>query len=334
LLSNLKKLQELAAQAEHNGATLQNVEIAGIDGKEICLQIVEGETEFEISIPETLKLPVTSIDFETGQVSGKAEVPDEFRGWFNEYLSALVSDDDRAALIDLRKSIDAENIAASNTFRAVALGNFATISVKPEAINRALLAPSFVATKDGPMLVPILGLARPGNRGLNMSISAGGSFRVAGKAEGEILVTAGRFDSLHALNAQGRVMAFNTTFSVPMQFKLVNGQTFVLLRNFNEVKRVGNYLVPNAWIEGDKITMSHSLVGVTGQPGTPRETFRVALKNLDISNQQELWLQIRNYNMSRLFTAYTASRELKSEKLKNMLSASIASQIETMLKSL
>ena len=333
-MSNLQKLQELAAQAEQNGATLRNVEIAGIDGKEICLQTVEGETEFEISIPETLKLPVASIDFETGQVSEKAEVPDEFRGWFNEYLSALVSDDDRAALIDLRKSIDEENITASNTFRAVALGNFATINVKPEAINRALLAPSFVATKDGAMLVPILGLARPGNRGLNMSISAGGSFRVAGKAEGEILVTAGRFDSVHALNAQGRVMEFNTAFSLPMQFKLANGQTFALLRNFNKVKRVGNGLVPNAWIEGDKITMSHSLVGVTGQPRAPRETFRIALKDLDISNQQELWLQIRNYNMSRLFTAYTASRELKNEKLRKMLSASIASQIETMLKSL
>ena len=334
-MSDLKKLQELAAQAEQNGATLRNVEIAETDEAEVCLRVSEDATEFEISIPDSMKVPVKAVDFETGQISETAEMPDEQRAWFNAYLSALVDDEDRAALTSLRRSIDEENLTASNTFRTVALGNFVTINAKPAAINQALLSPSFVSTADGPMLVPILGLARPGNKGLAMNISAGGSFRVAGKATEEILVTAGRFDALHALNAQGRVLSFATAFALPMKITLPNKQNFSILRNFNDVKRVQNGILPKAWLDGDTITMSHCMVGVrTGKPHIARETFRAAIKELDIPNHLDLWIMIRNYNMSRLFDAYTASRELKNEKLGKMLSASISSQIETMLKSL
>ena len=163
-MSDLKKLQELAAQAEQNGATLRNVEIAETDEAGVCLRVSEGATEFEISIPDSMKVPVKAVDFETGQISETAEMPDEQRAWFNAYLSALVDDEDRAALTSLRRSIDEENLTASNTFRAVALGNFVTINAKPAAINQALLSPSFVRPLTAPCSSQFWVLPGPGTK--------------------------------------------------------------------------------------------------------------------------------------------------------------------------
>lgn len=333
-MSDLNKLQELAAQAAEEGATLKNVELARNDEGDLVLQAIDGAADFEVSIPEAMQISVEDIDFETGQLRAGSAIEEPLRGWFNAYLTAMVDDEDRAALVAMRKSIDAENLTASNTFRGLALGNFVTINTKPEAINRALMSSSIVGTQKGAVLVPILGLARAGMMGLSMSMSAGGSFRSTGRAAEEIRLSAGRFDALHALNAHGQVLDFTTAFSLPAGLQLPNEKTLSIARNFSETQMVGKALVPKAWEDGKVIRMSYCPVGIGGQPRMAREVFRAALKHLDLAGQDMIWGSIRNYNMSRLFQAYVKSNELKDANLRKILSQSIRSQIETMLKSI
>ena len=333
-LSDLSKLQDLAAQAANEGATLKNIEIAKTDDGVLMLKSADGKADFEISIPKEMLLDVNDIDFATAQVREDSSIEDPMRGWFNAYLAALVDDDDRAELAKIRKAIDVSNLTASSTYRGLALGNFVTINSKPQSLNRALLSASMIATADGVKLVPVLGLARAGNVGLAMNLSAGGSFRSTGRAEDEIRVTMGRFDALHALNTQGRLLDFPVAFSLPLTLSLPEERTLTISRNFHENQTVGKSVLPRAWAEGKDIKMSYCPVSMSARPRMAREMFRAALKPIDISGLDMVWGMVRNYNMSRLFDAYVQSGELKDEKLRDLLTQSIRSQIETFLKSI
>lgn len=333
-MSELNKLQELAAQAAEEGATLKNVEIASSDDGKLILKSIDGSADFEISIPEAMLLPADDIDLATAKVRESASIEEPMRSWFNAYLAAMVDGEDRAVLASVRKAIDKSNLTASSTFRGLALANFLTINTKPEALNRSLLSASMIGTASGPKLVPILGLARAGAGGLSLSVSAGGSFRVTGRAAEEIRVSMGRFDALHALNTQGQVLDFPTAFSLPLSLTLPEKRSISIARNFTESQVVGKMAVPKAWAEGDEIKMSYCPIGLGNQPRAAREVFRAALKPLDIAGLDMVWGLVRNYNMSRLFDAYVASGELEDEKLRKMLSQSTRSQIETMLKSI
>ena len=191
-----------------------------------------------------------------------------------------------------------------------------------------------IATADGVKMVPILGLARSGNVGLSMNLSAGGSFRSTGRAEGEIRVAMGRFDALYALNTQGQVLDFPVAFSLPLSLSLPDKRTLTIARNFHESQTVGKAVVPRVWTEGKDVKMSYCPVSMSARPRMAREMFRAALKPIDISGLDMVWGMVRNYNMSRLFDAYVQSGELKDEKLRDLLTQSIRSQIETFLKSI
>ena len=333
-MSDLKKLQELAAQAAEEGATLKNVEIAASDDGTLILKSLDGSADFEISIPEAMMLPVEDIDFSTLTIGESSSIEEPMRGWFNAYLAAMVDEGDRAALALVRKAIDKANLTVSSSFRGLALANFLTINTKPEALNRSLLAPSMIGTATGAKVLPILGLARAGNGPLSLSVSAGGSFRVSGRADEEIRVSVGRFDALHALNSQGQPLNFATAFSLPLSLTLPEKRSIHIGRNFSDTQKIGKAIVPKAWAEGDEIRMSYCPIGLASQPRAAREAFRVALKPLNVSGIDMVWGLVRNYNMSRLFDAYVASGELEDENLRKMLSQSIRSQIETMLKSI
>ena len=333
-MSDLNKLQELAAQAAEEGVTLKNVEIASSDDGIPILKTVDGAADFEISIPETMLLPAADIDFATAKVGESASVEEPMRAWFNDYLTAMVDDEDRAALALVRKAIDQSKLTVNSVFRGLALANFLTINIKPEALNRSLLSASMVGTASGPKLIPFLGLARAGAGGPSLSVSAGGSFRATGRAEGEIRVSMGRFDALHALNSQGQVLDFPTAYSLPLSLTLPEKRSITISRNFSESQVIGKLAVPKAWADGDEIKMSYCPLGFSNQPRAAREMFRTALRPLNITGLDMVWGLVRNYNMSRMFDAYVASGELEDENLRKMLSQSLRSQIETMLKSI
>lgn len=334
-MSDLEKLNALAAEAAERGATIKNAEFGQSDSGDVILQASAESADIEVSIPGPMQIAVSDIDFNTAQLSEGAAIDQGLREWTNAYLAALVDDADRQALVQVRKAIDAENLTARSEFRGLGAANFLTINTKTDGINRALLAPSIVATQRGPVLLPILGAARQGNMGIVMSISAGGSFRATGKGvTGEIQVTAGRFDSLHALNAHGRAQTFASAFSLPLALSLPNGRHFSVGRNFTETQTVGQAQVPKAWMEGDAIKMSYCPVALGANPNAARMTFRTALKHIDMPGQEMAWASLRNYNLARLFEAYVAAGDIKDAALKEIFAQALACQIETMLKSI
>ena len=250
-MSDLQKLQELTADAAQRGVTFNNVELGRSDAGDLILRTTTSGSAIEISIPEPLHIPISTVNMSTGQLDEKADMDESLRDWVNAYLAALVTDEDRQTLSGIREAIDAENLTANSAFRGLGIANFLTINTKIEALNQALLAPSVVATNKGQVLLPILGAARPGNMGVPLNITAGGSFRATGKdIQDEIRVTAGRFDSMHSLNAHGRVLSFGATFSLPATLSLQDQRTLVIGRNFNETRTVGQAQVPKAWADG------------------------------------------------------------------------------------
>lgn len=334
-MSDLQKLQELTADAAQRGVTFNNVELGRSDAGDLILQTTTSGSAIEISIPEPLHIPISTVNMSTGQLDEKADMDESLRDWVNAYLAALVTDEDRQTLSGIREAIDAENLTANSAFRGLGIANFLTINTKIEALNQALLAPSVVATNKGQVLLPILGAARPGNMGVPLNITAGGSFRATGKdIQDEIRVTAGRFDSMHSLNAHGRVLSFGATFSLPAMLSLQDQRTLVIGRNFNETRTVGQAQVPKAWADGSAIKMSYCPVALGGNPRAAQLAFRTALKHLDLTGQDVAWSTLRNYNVSRLFEAYVATGDIKHDGLRKKLAESIACQIETMLKSI
>lgn len=333
-MSDLQKLQELAADAALRGVTIKNVEIDLNDGGQAFLRTTSDNVDIEISIPEALQINIEDIDFNTCQLHETAELDGGLRDWVNAYLAALVEESDRETLVGMRNAINNEHLTAVSAFRGLGLGNFLTINTKPEAINRALLAPSIVATRTGQVLLPILGLARNGT-GHPMTISAGGSFRITGKqVSGELMVSAGRFDSLHALNVHARCLEFQSAFSLPLSLSLPDGGTFSVGRNLTEHVTSGNAVFPRIVVEGNDIKMSYCPIAFGQRPGAAILVFRSAMKHQNLPNNDAIWVNMRKYNMSRTFEAYTATDTIEDAALKEIMASSLACQIETMLKSI
>lgn len=334
-MSDLQKLQALTEAAAQRGVTLKNIELGESDTGDLILQTTAQGSTIEASIPEPMHIPLSAIDMSTGQLAETADMDESLRDWTNAYLAALATDEDRQALLELRQAIDAENLNTTSAFRGLGIANFLTIDTKVEALNHALFAPSVIATNKGQVLLPILGVSRPGQMGVPLNISAGGSFRATGKdIQDEIRVTAGRFDSLHALNAHGRVLSFGGSFSLPATLTLQDQRKLMIGRNFNETRMVGKAQVPKAWAEGNVVKMAYCPVALSSNMGGAQVVFRTALKHLDLTGLDIAWSSLRNYNVSRLFEAYVATGDINHDGLRKKLAGSIACQIETALKSI
>ena len=170
-MSNLDQLRALADEAAASGATLKNIQLDEQDGH-LMLPVVDPGASFEVSIPAEMQLPTDKIDMETGVLVEDSGLEAEQHDWFTRYLRALVSEEQRAALVDLRSGIDAAGLHEDETFKGLALNNFITIDTSPAAINRALLSRHLVGTKNGPVLLPVLGAGRHSMEGATLSMSA------------------------------------------------------------------------------------------------------------------------------------------------------------------
>lgn len=332
-MSNLDQLRALADEAAASGATLKNIQLDEQDGH-LMLPVVDPGASFEVSIPAEMQLPTDKIDMETGVLVEDSGLEAEQHDWFTRYLRALVSEEQRAALVDLRSGIDAAGLHEDETFKGLALNNFITIDTSPAAINRALLSRHLVGTKNGPVLLPVLGAGRHSMEGATLSMSAGGSFRATGKAEGEVSIVAGRFDALHGTNTFSQLQSFRTAFSIPLALSLPENRQLIVSRALSDTVVVGKTLLPRTAEKDRTITMAYTPVGMSANPAAPREVFRAALKPFNVPRVDEIWSRVKLYNNTRLFKAYVASQSLEHAELRKMLSGSLATQIETALESI
>lgn len=332
-MSKQELMQTLLEQSEQFGAVFRNVRVEGFDNG-FGLVAVNANADIEISVPKEMQLSRDAVDMTTGKLKAEADVPAEYRDWVDRYLSVLLNKDRMEAEAAKREFVAAMDEETQETFSGMALGNFLNPATDVETTNQFLLGNQFIGSSAGPVLNPILGLARPGQSALTMQVSANGSFRVVGKAEEEINVVAGPYDALHALNSMNHAARFNAAFSVPMAVQLAKGGTLRIGRAFHDKQRVQNMSLPRVSRQGEIISLAYIPIGFANQPRAPREIFRQTLKPFDLAGLDELWSRIRSYNLSKLFKAYVRAQALEHAGLKADLSETLTSQIETVLESI
>ena len=332
-MSNKELMQTLLEQSEQFGAVFRNVQVEATDNG-LGLAAVKAGADIEISVPKDMQLSRDAVDMNTGKLKAEADVPTDYRDWVNRYLSILLNKDRMKAETSKREFVAAMDEETRESFNGIALGNFLNTETNTETVHQFLLGNQFVGSNTGPVLNPILGLARPGKGALSMQVSANGSFRVVGKAEEEINIVAGPYDALHSLNSMNHVARFNAAFSVPMALQLSKGGTLRIGRALHDKQRVQNMNLPRASRQDGVISLAYLPVGFANQPRAPREVFRQTVKPFDLAGLDELWSSIRSYNLSRLFKAYVRTQTLEHAGLKADLSETLTSQIETMLESI
>ena len=210
---NADVMQELLQEGEGFGAVFRNVKVEQFDHG-LGLSITKAMADFELSLPADLQLSKDAIDFETGQIKPDFEADAAYKDWVNRYLAALLSPEALDAERAKREAFAALSDEAKEDFAGLGLFNYLNEDTDQETLHRFLLNGQFIGGAEGPILLPILSLAKPGLASAPLQISANKSFRAVGKAEHEVNIAAGPFDALHALNSLNHVGRFSASFSL------------------------------------------------------------------------------------------------------------------------
>lgn len=141
---------------------------------------------------------------------------------------------------------------------------------------------------------------------LNHSASAPGfdtrdGVRVSGVFSGEVLVSYSVTDSWHRFFTQHFVSDEGRAFSLPCSTPLANGKTLVIGDAFGEKQaRADGAVLPILRTDGDRILVSHVLLGDERMPRRPRTIFRALFPALAPDTADEIFQWIASANMRLL----------------------------------
>ncbi len=150
---------------------------------------------------------------------------------------------------------------------------------------------------DEPVFMPVIDLINHGRDAQGFDTRDG--IRVAGSFPGEVLVHYGPADSIGRFFSQqfvsDELSAFSLTITIPVA---AGGKTlYVGRRIFEKQTASAMPLLPVVREDGDRVTLSHLMLGNERMPRLPRTLFRQVLPSLATEQADELFQRIVNTNI-------------------------------------
>ncbi len=122
--------------------------------------------------------------------------------------------------------------------------------------------------------------------------------RVAGTFPGEVLVDYGPADSLSRFFSHQFISDESRAFSLPISLPITNGNNLIVGRAIHERQLASAFaLLPVRQEEGDRVVLSHLMLGNERMPRMPRTIFRHLLPALASEQSDELFQLIVRANM-------------------------------------
>jgi hypothetical protein len=250
--------------------------------------------------PKNLLYSVTELEFADGALrvkknpSGVGEKEKEF---FNAYQAAFSwgagGEKDSAAFVESMDALPAD-------LRDRLTKQFALMTVfrgsPTERTQRRFLRSRMIHSQGKQVVMPVVELVNHGTDGAGFEFKDGIS--VKGTFKDEILVRYNLTDPLGVVAVWGFASEEPVAFSVPMRLPAGNKRRLVILRNFNQIEKLGNTRAPTVKVTGEAIELSHLMLGHKKFPRLSKGVFYRLMKSQGIEHDaaEELFDRITHYN--------------------------------------
>jgi hypothetical protein len=147
------------------------------------------------------------------------------------------------------------------------------------------------------VLMPVLELCNHSRHGVDFDVGSD-HVGVTGRfADGEVLLRYSVADSWQRFIQYGFVCEERAAYSLPMEIRLQSGRLAVGHDPAAGRPRNG-YLMPHMAVEGERVTLSHVMLGDRDVPHAPRSVFIAALREAGIGQPAILFDRIAHINRS------------------------------------
>jgi hypothetical protein len=251
-----------------------------------------------LSVPRSLLFPTDAVALVDGRLtlSPQAGAGEQEQRFFATYQSALSwAEGGRAEVVDFLDLLD----ALPERARACLAKDFG-LAYLFEPHDEAALLERFVGARHfdfhgTAVLMPVLELCNHSRHGVDFDVGpdhvgASGQF-----ADGEVLLRYSLADSWQRFVQYGFVCEERAAYSLPIEIRLQSGRLAIGHEPTAGEPRNG-YVMPRIAVEGERVRLSHLLLGDRDMPHAPRSVFIAAAREAGIGQPAIVFDRIAHIN--------------------------------------